>query len=132
MSPLNEADGPRGVIPANTKLHTALSVSLGHETQPAHVELCISTSNGKELLGAGTCGCLCLLGVVLELPFSLFLADTIIRAVLIFAEGIFLGESHVVHPSIHSLSSSIRIPVTPPKDVPVDLHLKTFVGYRSR
>lgn len=66
------------------------------------------------------------------LPFSLFPADTIIRAVLIFAEGIFLGESHVVHPSIHSLSSSICIPITPPKDVPVDLHLKTFVGYRSR
>uniref|UniRef100_A0A8C7ET65 Bardet-Biedl syndrome 2 protein homolog n=1 Tax=Neovison vison TaxID=452646 RepID=A0A8C7ET65_NEOVI len=101
-SPQSEADGPRGIIPANTKLHTALSVSLGHETQAAHAELCISTSN-----------------------------DTIIRAVLIFAEGIFLGESHVVHPSIHNLSSSIRIPITPPKDVPVDLHLKTFVGYRS-
>ncbi|XP_036997421.2 Bardet-Biedl syndrome 2 protein [Artibeus jamaicensis] len=100
--PPNEADGQRGVIPANTKLHTALSVNLGSETQAAHVELCISTSN-----------------------------DTIIRAVLIFAEGIFLGESHVVHPSLHSLSSSIRIPITPPKDVPVDLHLKTFVGYRS-
>ncbi|XP_016076530.1 PREDICTED: Bardet-Biedl syndrome 2 protein isoform X2 [Miniopterus natalensis] len=99
---LNEADGQRGIIPANTKLHTALSVNLGNETQAAHAELCISTSN-----------------------------DTIIRAVLIFAEGIFLGESHVVHPSIHSLSSSIRIPITPPKDVPVDLHLKTFVGYRS-
>uniref|UniRef100_A0A673V1V5 BBSome complex member BBS2 n=1 Tax=Suricata suricatta TaxID=37032 RepID=A0A673V1V5_SURSU len=102
LSPLSEADGPRGAIPASTTLHTALSVSLGRETQPAHVELCISTSN-----------------------------DTIIRAVLIFAEGIFLGESHVVHPSIHSLSGSVRIPVTPPKDVPVDLHLKTFVGYRS-
>ncbi|XP_019660320.1 Bardet-Biedl syndrome 2 protein isoform X3 [Ailuropoda melanoleuca] len=101
-SPQSEADGPRGIIPANTKLHTALSVNLGHETQAAHAELCISTSN-----------------------------DTIIRAVLIFAEGIFLGESHVVHPSIHNLSSSIRIPITPPKDVPVDLHLKTFVGYRS-
>nr|KAF6406156.1 Bardet-Biedl syndrome 2 [Molossus molossus] len=101
-SSLNEADGQRGIIPANTKLHTALSVNLGNETQAAHAELCISTSN-----------------------------DTIIRAVLIFAEGIFLGESHVVHPSIHSLSSSIRIPITPPKDVPVDLHLKTFVGYRS-
>uniref|UniRef100_A0A9L0RGT5 Bardet-Biedl syndrome 2 protein homolog n=1 Tax=Equus caballus TaxID=9796 RepID=A0A9L0RGT5_HORSE len=100
-SPLNEADGHRGIIPANTKLHTALSVNLGNETQAAHAELCISTSN-----------------------------DTIIRAVLIFAEGIFLGESHVVHPSIHNLSSSIRIPITPPKDVPVDLHLKTFVGYR--
>uniref|UniRef100_A0A9L0JX33 Bardet-Biedl syndrome 2 protein homolog n=1 Tax=Equus asinus TaxID=9793 RepID=A0A9L0JX33_EQUAS len=100
-SPLNEADGHRGIIPANTKLHTALSVNLGNETQAAHAELCISTSN-----------------------------DTIIRAVLIFAEGIFLGESHVVHPSIHNLSSSIRVPITPPKDVPVDLHLKTFVGYR--
>nr|KAF6318226.1 Bardet-Biedl syndrome 2 [Pipistrellus kuhlii] len=101
-SPLNEADGQWGIIPANTKLHTALSVNLGSETRAAHTELCISTSN-----------------------------DTIIRAVLIFAEGIFLGESHVVHPSIHNLSSSICIPITPPKDVPVDLHLKTFVGYRS-
>ncbi|XP_049720070.1 Bardet-Biedl syndrome 2 protein isoform X3 [Elephas maximus indicus] len=57
--------------------------------------------------------------------------NTIIRAVLIFAEGIFIGESHVVHPSVHNLSNSICIPVTPPKDVPVDLHLKAFVGYRS-
>nr|XP_045238877.1 Bardet-Biedl syndrome 2 protein isoform X3 [Macaca fascicularis] len=101
-SPLNEADGHRGIIPANTRLHTTLSVSLGSETQTAHTELCISTSN-----------------------------DTIIRAVLIFAEGIFIGESHVVHPSIHNLSSSICIPIAPPKDVPVDLHLKAFVGYRS-
>ncbi|XP_060041501.1 Bardet-Biedl syndrome 2 protein [Erinaceus europaeus] len=101
-SPLNETDGHRGVIPANTRIHTTLSVNLGNEAQAAHAELCISTSN-----------------------------DTIIRAVLIFAEGIFLGESHVVHPSIHSLSSSVYIPITPPKDVPVDLYLKTFVGYRS-
>ncbi|KAK2085088.1 Bardet-Biedl syndrome 2 protein [Saguinus oedipus] len=101
-SPLNEADGHRGIIPANTGLHTMLSVNLGNETQTAHTEVCISTSN-----------------------------DTIIRAVLIFAEGIFAGESHVVHPSIHNLSSSIRIPIAPPKDVPVDLHLKAFVGYRS-
>uniref|UniRef100_A0A8C6DJ08 Bardet-Biedl syndrome 2 protein homolog n=1 Tax=Moschus moschiferus TaxID=68415 RepID=A0A8C6DJ08_MOSMO len=101
-SPLNEADGHRDMIPANTKLHTALSVNLGHEAQAAHAELCISTSN-----------------------------DTIIRAVLIFAEGIFAGESHVVHPSVHHLSSSVHIPISPPKDIPVDLHLKTFVGYRS-
>ncbi|KAH0501632.1 Bardet-Biedl syndrome 2 protein-like protein [Microtus ochrogaster] len=101
-SPLNEADGKKGIIPANTKLQTGLSVSLGNDVQDAHAELSISTSN-----------------------------DTIIRAVLIFAEGIFVGESHVVHPSIHNLSSSICIPITPPKDVPVDLHLKVFVGYRS-
>jgi Bardet-Biedl syndrome 2 protein len=132
-SPLNEADGQRGVIPANTKLHTALSVNLGNKTQAAHAELCISTSNGKTLLFAtGVCRCLCHLGIVPKLLFYLFPADAVIRAVLIFAEGIFVGESHVVHPSIHNVSSSIRIPMTPPKDVPVDLHLKVFVGYRSR
>uniref|UniRef100_A0A8C0GV48 Bardet-Biedl syndrome 2 protein homolog n=1 Tax=Chelonoidis abingdonii TaxID=106734 RepID=A0A8C0GV48_CHEAB len=99
---VNEADGQRGVIPANTQLQTALSVNLGSDSQAAHVELCISTSN-----------------------------DTIIRAVLIFAEGIFEGESHVVHPSLQNLSGRIQVPLTPPKDVPVDLHIKAFVGYRS-
>lgn len=74
----------------------------------------------------------CRLGAALGLLPSLFPTDTIIRAVLIFAEGVFAGESHVVHPSVHHLSSSVRIPITPPKDIPVDLHLKTFVGYRSR
>ncbi|XP_025890178.1 Bardet-Biedl syndrome 2 protein [Nothoprocta perdicaria] len=99
---LKEADGQRGVIPANTQLQTALSVNLGSDSQSAHVELCISTTN-----------------------------DTIIRAVLIFAEGIFEGESHVVHPSLQNLSSCVRVPLTPPKDVPVDLHIKAIVGYRN-
>lgn len=49
-SPQNEADGQRDVIPANTRLHTILSVNLGSETQAAHTELCVSTSNGKMLL----------------------------------------------------------------------------------
>ncbi|XP_071900114.1 BBSome complex member BBS2 isoform X2 [Anas platyrhynchos] len=99
---LKEADGQRGVIPANTQLQTSLSVNLGSDSQSAHVELCISTTN-----------------------------DTIIRAVLIFAEGIFEGESHVVHPSLQNLSGCVRVPLTPPKDVPVDLHIKAFVGYRN-
>uniref|UniRef100_A0A8C5PQR3 Bardet-Biedl syndrome 2 protein homolog n=1 Tax=Leptobrachium leishanense TaxID=445787 RepID=A0A8C5PQR3_9ANUR len=98
----NEPDGQMGVIPANTQLQTALSVNMGSETQSAHVELSISTSN-----------------------------DTIIRAVQIFAEGIFEGESHVVHPSPQHLSGRICIPICPPKDVPVDMHIKTFVGYKS-
>ncbi|NXD15450.1 BBS2 protein, partial [Nothocercus nigrocapillus] len=98
---LKETDGRRGVIPANTQLQTALSVNLGSDSQSAHVELCISTN------------------------------DTIIRAVLIFAEGIFEGESHVVHPSLQNLSSCVRVPLTPPKDVPVDLHIKAFVGFRD-
>ncbi|XP_005152310.1 BBSome complex member BBS2 isoform X1 [Melopsittacus undulatus] len=95
-------DGQRGMIPANTQLQTALLVNLGSDNRSAHVELCISTTN-----------------------------DTIIRAVLIFAEGIFEGESHVVHPSPQNLSGCIRVPLTPAKDVPVDLHIKAFVGYRN-
>ncbi|NXN14934.1 BBS2 protein, partial [Indicator maculatus] len=101
-SQLKEAAGQRGVIPASTQLLTTLSVNLGSDSQSAHVELCVSTSN-----------------------------DTIIRAVLIFAEGIFEGESHVVHPSLQNLSGCLRVPLTPPKDVPVDLHIKAFVGYRN-
>ncbi|KAM8946161.1 BBSome complex member BBS2 isoform 2-T2 [Pelodytes ibericus] len=97
-----EPDGHMGVIPANTQLQTALSVSLGSDTQTPHVELSISTSN-----------------------------DTIIRAVLIFAEGIFEGESHVVHPNSQHLTGRIRVPICPPKDVPVDLHIKAFVGYKN-
>ncbi|XP_010716359.1 Bardet-Biedl syndrome 2 protein [Meleagris gallopavo] len=103
LSPqLKEADGQRGVIPANTQLQSSLSVNLGSDSQSAHVELCISTTN-----------------------------DTVIRAVLIFAEGIFEGESHVVHPGLQNLSGCVRVPLTPPKDVPVDLHIKAFVGYRN-
>ncbi|XP_005991756.1 Bardet-Biedl syndrome 2 protein homolog [Latimeria chalumnae] len=101
-TPAGETEGQMGIIPANTQLQTTLSVSLRSESQAPHVELTISTSN-----------------------------DTIIRAVLIFAEGIFEGESHVVHPSAQNLSGRIRVPIIPPKDVPVDLHIKAFVGYRN-
>ncbi|XP_062922754.1 Bardet-Biedl syndrome 2 protein homolog [Mobula hypostoma] len=97
-----EGDGQMGIIPANTQLQTSLSVNLGTNNQSPHVELNISTFN-----------------------------DTIIRAVLIFAEGIFNGESHVVHPSAHNLSGHIQVPIVPPKDVQVDLHIKAFVGYRN-
>lgn len=92
-----------GVIPANTQLQTSLLVNPGNEQTQPHVELSISTTN-----------------------------DTIIKTVMIFAEGVFEGESHVVHPSIQNLSSSLHVPIFPPKDVPVDLHIKAFVGYKSR
>lgn len=51
---------------------------------------------------------------------------------MIFAEGVFEGESHVVHPSQQNLKSTLQLPVFPPKDIPVDLHIKAFVGYKSR
>ncbi|KAK7891931.1 hypothetical protein WMY93_023894 [Mugilogobius chulae] len=94
---VSEAKSDVGVIPANTQLQTALSVRPATEVQRAHVELNISTPN-----------------------------ETIIRAVLIFAEGIFEGESHVVHPSAQNLSGCISVPIVPPKDIPVDLHIKAF------
>ncbi|KAK3548840.1 hypothetical protein QTP70_020716 [Hemibagrus guttatus] len=97
-----EGETQMGVIPANTQLQTALSVRAATESQRAHIELSISTPN-----------------------------ETIIRAVLIFAEGIFEGESHVVHPSAQSLSGCICVPIIPPKDIPVDLHIKAFVGGRT-
>ncbi|XP_020386801.1 Bardet-Biedl syndrome 2 protein homolog isoform X1 [Rhincodon typus] len=97
-----DGDGQIGIIPANTQLQTGLSVNVDTANQRPHVELSISTSN-----------------------------DTIIRAVLIFAEGIFDGESHVVHPSAHNLSGQIFVPIIPPKDIPVDLHIKAYVGYRN-
>ncbi|XP_059160639.1 Bardet-Biedl syndrome 2 protein homolog [Physella acuta] len=91
-----------GMIPANTQLQTTLSVHPGDQTQPAHVELFITTTN-----------------------------ETIIKAVLIFAEGIFDGECHVVHPNAASLTNSVRVPIIPPKDVPVDLHIKTLIGQKN-
>lgn len=92
-----------GIIPANTQLQTSLLVNPGSELIQPHVELSISTTN-----------------------------ETIIRTVMIFAEGVFEGESHVVHPSQQSLKSSLQVPVFPPKDIPVDLHIKAFVGHKSR
>ncbi|KAK3767058.1 hypothetical protein RRG08_054106 [Elysia crispata] len=94
--------GTVGMIPANTQLQTTLSVNIGDQTKPPHVELLISTTN-----------------------------DTIIRAVLIFAEGIFEGESHVVHPNGQSLSSNLKVPIIPPKDIPVDLHIKALIGQKN-
>ncbi|KAM4553842.1 BBSome complex member BBS2 [Fundulus diaphanus] len=99
---VSQTNSRMGVIPANTQLQTALSVRASTEAQKAHLELSISTPN-----------------------------ETIIRAVLIFAEGIFEGESHVVHPSVQNLSGCVRVPIVPPKDIPVDLHIKAFVGGRT-
>ncbi|KAK3104019.1 hypothetical protein FSP39_023716 [Pinctada imbricata] len=91
-----------GVIPASTQLQTTLAVNPGDDSKPPHVELFIGTTN-----------------------------DTQVRAALIFAEGIFEGESHVIHPSPSNLSNCVRVPIVPPKDVPVDLHIKAFIGYKS-
>ena len=57
--------------------------------------------------------------------------DTIIRTVVIFAEGIFKGESQVIHPIDSQIQPEISVTLRPPKDIPIDLHIKALVGYKS-
>ena len=103
LSKSSVGQGPMGVIPAQTQLSTVLSINLASDSGKApHVEVSLTTSN-----------------------------DTIIRGVLIFAEGIFEGECHVVHPKENLASPTIVVPIIPPRDVPVDLHIKAFVGYKG-
>ncbi|XP_044745857.1 Bardet-Biedl syndrome 2 protein-like [Coccinella septempunctata] len=89
----------QGVIPANTRLQIGIAANEGY-TKERFIEIFISTNN-----------------------------STIIRSVTIFAEGIFKGETHVVHPADHQISSDLTIPLNLPSDNPVDIHIKAFVGY---
>jgi len=91
-----------GVIPANTQLQTSLSVSNGDDKIKPHVKLSIQTTN-----------------------------ETVIRCVMMFAEGIFEGESYVVHPPANKFSSTMDILLFPPKDVVVDLHIKALIGFKT-
>jgi Bardet-Biedl syndrome 2 protein len=59
--------------------------------------------------------------------------STTLRAVLVFAEGVFDGESLIVHPLSSSPSGSgfglepnaaLRVPIYPPRDTQIDLHIK--------
>lgn len=43
---------------------------------------------------------------------------------IIFAEGIFKGESHVIHPSAAKLKTDVSVPLFPPRNTQVDLHIK--------
>lgn len=53
--------------------------------------------------------------------------STIIKATVIFAEGIFNGETHVIHPPISKLKSILLVPLFLPKDSPVDIHVKVSI-----
>lgn len=53
--------------------------------------------------------------------------ETIVRAALVLAEGIFeSGETLARHPPVNSLRSILYAPLRPPRDVPVDVHIKVF------
>ena len=36
------------------------------------------------------------------------------------------------HPNGSALSNQLKVPIVPPKDIPVDLHIKAFIGYKNR
>lgn len=68
-----------------------------------------------------------------ETPASIHLSlstsnDTVIRAAVVFAEGIFKGESFVVHAGDQDVGSSVRMTLRPEKDAAIDLHVKAVVG----
>nr|XP_037289052.1 Bardet-Biedl syndrome 2 protein homolog [Rhipicephalus microplus] len=97
-----DGDQQYGSIPANTQLKTLLAINSGSDGIPPHVEVALETNN-----------------------------ETVIRAVILFAEGIFDGESLVFHPKDEQVQSEVSLPLWPPKDLAVDLHFKVFVGHRD-
>ncbi|KAK9498986.1 hypothetical protein O3M35_003512 [Rhynocoris fuscipes] len=97
----NYSADPTGTgIPANTRLLTEISVSSGSKiSSGGHVVVSLSTNN-----------------------------FTVIRCATVFAEGIFEGETFVVHPRADQVTHHLDIPLVPPKDTPLDIHIRAFVG----
>jgi len=88
------------IIPTSTAVSAKLHISQGTKSHPdPHLQLLVFTNN-----------------------------DTIIKTVVLFAEGLFDGESQVVHPPNSQLSNVIEIPLHPNKDVPLELHIQAFIG----
>ncbi|XP_047536054.1 Bardet-Biedl syndrome 2 protein homolog [Vanessa atalanta] len=80
---------------------TKLQVAVAADTDEGCLQLAISTNN-----------------------------STIVRVALVLAEGIFeSGETLARHPNSTQLKSLLYVPLEPPRDVPVDVHIKALVGY---
>lgn len=54
---------------------------------------------------------------------------SVIRAVTVFAEGIFEGETLVMHPRSDQVQSSLTVPLAPPKDTALDIHIRVLLLY---
>ncbi|CAN8010788.1 unnamed protein product, partial [Ixodes pacificus] len=101
-APKGTTDQRYGTISAATQLKTLLAINSGTADISPHVEVALKTNN-----------------------------ETVIHAVMLFAEGIFSGESFVHHPKDDAVTSEASIPLFPTKDQAVDLHLKVFVGQKN-
>ncbi|GBP35574.1 Bardet-Biedl syndrome 2 protein homolog [Eumeta japonica] len=55
--------------------------------------------------------------------------DTVVRAAVVLAEGVFPGETAARHPPKDKLRPHLFLQLKPPRDVPVDVHVKALVGY---
>ncbi|XP_072942598.1 BBSome complex member BBS2-like [Epargyreus clarus] len=56
--------------------------------------------------------------------------ETIVRAAMVLAEGVFeTGETLARHPLTSQLRSLLHISLRPPRDIPLDVHIKALVGY---
>lgn len=56
----------------------------------------------------------------------------ILKAVTVFAEGIFEDETHVVHPKRDNISSKLKISLLPPKDILLDIHIRVSLQTKLR
>lgn len=54
--------------------------------------------------------------------------QTLLRAVTIFSEGIFDGETLVVHPKLAQVSNSLKVALISPKNIPYDIHIRVSVS----
>ncbi|KAJ6218855.1 hypothetical protein RDWZM_004667 [Blomia tropicalis] len=99
---LNERGELYGAIPANTKIKSSLLLKQMEQKWLGLIELNLETTN-----------------------------DTHIRAAIVFAEGIFKHESMVIYPHTDLVDTQICVELRPPKDIPIDLHVKVLVGYRA-
>ena len=88
-----------GVIPANTRLQIGISTNKDSASSNGNIEVTVCTNN-----------------------------TTIICAVLIFADGLFAGETMIAHPNSGG-AQRVVVPIKTSKDLIYDIHIKAFVGY---
>ncbi|GAB0088836.1 Bardet-Biedl syndrome 2 protein homolog [Sergentomyia squamirostris] len=101
MEEFSDTPSDIGVIPANTRLQIGIATDIENNKSSPSIEISICTNN-----------------------------STIIRAVIIFAEGLFSGETLIVHP--HKVNvSKLSIPVKAPKDIQYDIHIKALIGFAN-
>ncbi|XP_037037764.1 Bardet-Biedl syndrome 2 protein homolog [Bradysia coprophila] len=89
-----------GVIPSNTRLQIAIYNNIEGDVEP-NIEIKIITNN-----------------------------STVIRAVLLFSEGIFESETFIAYPEDRAVSRII-IPFKIPKDNCYDVNIKALVGHEN-